>query len=271
MSIELEFEGKDVNEAVEKACFAHQVSAAELDYEIIRQESKKIFGLIGGKTALIRVRKKEVSGRELVKDIIDSTFKGEEFSTSVDQVAPVSVSKRDTEPESSFDEEVARSFDAEMICASLKEIIERMGLGPCEIDSQSSGRELRMHIRGQEQGIMTRKRGAVLDALQFLLNKMHGIRGGRIILDCNDFRSRHEQDISDLARRLGAKAKRLRKPVTINSLNAHDRRLVHIALQDDQDLKSRSKGEGEFKKVVIYPNNSRARRPRDKSQTAEAV
>lgn len=71
--------------------------------------------------------------------------------------------------------------------------------------------------------------------------------------------------------RLGAKAKRLRKPVTINSLNAHDRRLVHMALQDDQELRSRSKGDGEFKKVVIYPNNSQRRRPRPNAASAEAV
>ena len=144
-----------------------------------------------------------------------------------------------------------------------------MGVAESVVQISQRENELHLDIQGEELDILTKKRGAALDALQFLVNKMHGVKGGRIFIDCDGFRSRHEEDISGLARRLGAKAKRLRKPVTINSLNAHDRRLVHMALQDDQELRSRSKGEGEFKKVVIYPNNSQRRRPRPK--TAEAV
>jgi spoIIIJ-associated protein len=52
---------------------------------------------------------------------------------------------------------------------------------------------------------------------------------------------------------MGEKAKRIKKPVTTNPLNPHDRRLVHLALKEDEDLETRSRGEGLLKKVVILP------------------
>jgi len=280
MSTELEFAGKDVSEAVEKACFAHQVDEAELDYEVVRRESKKLFGILGGKNALIRVRKTEVGGKELVQDLIKSTFGdelGAERSKKSENSKPGSAGRRPQREkgsagiEKSNIERIIPEFDGSLISASLKHILELIEVPNSSVDFTVEGSELHLNIKAADLELLTNKRGAVLDALQFLINKMHGQKGGRIFIDCDGFRSRHEEDISGLALRLGEKAKRLRKPVTINSLNAHDRRLVHMALQDDQELRSRSKGDGEFKKVVIYPNNAQRRRSRPKPETAAAV
>ena len=284
MSTELEFAGKDVSEAVEKACFAHQVDEAELDYEVVRRESKKLFGILGGKNALIRVRKTEVGGKELVQDLIKSTF-GDELGAEKSKISNRRDSSRSAaegrrlqssktgsaDAEKGNVERIIPEFDGAQISASLKHILELIEVESCSIDFTVTGSELHLDIKADDLELLTNKRGAVLDALQFLINKMHGQKGGRIFIDCDGFRSRHEEDISGLALRLGEKAKRLRKPVTINSLNAHDRRLVHMALQDDQELRSRSKGDGEFKKVVIYPNNAQRRRSRPKPPAAEAV
>lgn len=278
MSTELEFEGKDISEAVEKACFAHQVTETELKYEVIRHESKKLFGFIGGKNALIRVQKKEVGGKQLVQELINSTF-GDEYE-STDQSRSreekgiddrAKASGHEQEEKNGSEGRIIPEFDGSKIGSSLSHILQLMGLTESDIRISQQENELHLDIQGEDLDLLTKKRGNVLDALQFLVNKMHGVKGGRIFIDCNGFRSCHEEDISGLALRLGAKAKRLRKPVTINSLNAHDRRLVHMALQDDQELRSRSKGEGEFKKVVIYPNNSQRRRSRPDSAAAEAV
>ena len=292
MATELEFEGRDIKEAVEKACFTLQVTEAELEYEVIRQESRKLFGILGGKNARIRVVRKNPSGKELVQDLIKSAF-GEELekqespepATAMpveDNFSPreegmVETGKMQPAAEKPrrrrFEEsDVKVEFEIDKAIAAAERILELMGIEGCRVTAEQKDNELHLEISGGEElDILTKRRGAVLDALQFLVNKMHGVKGGRILADCNNFRSRHEEDISELALRLGAKAKRLRKPVTINSLNAHDRRLVHLALQDDQELRSRSKGEGEFKKIVIYPANSQRRRSRSRSSTAEAV
>jgi len=281
MSTDLEFAGKDVKEAVEKACFAHNISEAELEYEVVRRESKKLFGILGGKSALIRVCKTELGGKELVQDLIKSTF-GDESEDARDNPGGRSESKPRPQRQKSFRtdqscteggniERLIPEFDTPLICSSLSRILELIKIENGKIDFSLQESELYLDIKADDLDILINKRGAVLDALQFLMNKMHGQKGGRIFIDCDGFRQRHEEDISGLALRLGAKAKRLRKPVTINSLNAHDRRLVHMALQDDQELRSRSKGDGEFKKIVIYPNNAQRRRSRPKPAVAEAV
>ena len=277
MSTELEFEGKDISDAVEKACFAYQVTEADLEYEVVRQESKKLFGFIGGKNALIRVIKKEIDGNQLVQDLIKSTF-GDEFNGTDNKKPGKAKSYGDNQASngkanvvSVTEERIIPEFDDVKISSSLNRVLQLMDVPECVVKTAKHENELHLDIQGEDLDLLTNKRGAALDALQFIINKMHGVKGGRIFIDCDGFRARHEEDISGLALRLGAKAKRLRKPVTINSLNAHDRRLVHMALQDDQELRSRSKGDGEFKKVVIYPNNAQRRRSRPKASPAEAV
>jgi spoIIIJ-associated protein len=315
MATELEFTGRDVREAVEKACFSLQINEAELEYEVVCQPSRKLFGLLGGRDARIRVINREPSGRQLVQDLIKSTFgEGYEAAAAEDggkvpqssgasrqgqeknsarperhtakpepaaggERRGAAPNKRRARPNQAKTHQTKMTvdsnveFEPQVVVTTLGRILELMGFAGVEITAEPRPGELLLELNGSGLGPLTARRGAVLDALQFLINKIHGLKGGRILVDCDNFRSRHEEDISELALRLGAKAKRLRKPVTINALNAHDRRLVHLALQDDQELHSRSKGDGEFKKIVIYPANSQSRRrSRSKSSSsAEAV
>jgi spoIIIJ-associated protein len=56
-----------------------------------------------------------------------------------------------------------------------------------------------------------------------------------------------------LALKIGEKAKKFKKPFTTNLLNPHDRRIVHLAIKNDEGLDTRSRGDGILKKVVIIP------------------
>ena len=49
----------------------------------------------------------------------------------------------------------------------------------------------------------------------------------------------------------GKEVKRWGEPVTLPEMNAHDRRIIHVTLQDDPELETRSEGEGALKKVII--------------------
>jgi spoIIIJ-associated protein len=75
----------------------------------------------------------------------------------------------------------------------------------------------------------------------------------RVVIDIESYRERHKQSLVELAMKHGEKAKRLGKPITLNPMNAHDRRIVHLALQQDKDIKTKSRGEGLYKKIIIYP------------------
>ncbi|MGE5840198.1 MAG: R3H domain-containing nucleic acid-binding protein, partial [Deltaproteobacteria bacterium] len=62
-----------------------------------------------------------------------------------------------------------------------------------------------------------------------------------------------KDSVREEAMKMGEKAKRIKKPVSTNPMNPHDRRLVHLALKDDEQLETRSRGEGLMKRVVIIP------------------
>jgi len=73
-------------------------------------------------------------------------------------------------------------------------------------------------------------------------------------VDTENYRTRREESLVNLARRLGEKARQLGRPVTISPMNAHDRRIVHLALQNDRSLRTRSTGTGLYRKVIISPD-----------------
>ena len=64
-----------------------------------------------------------------------------------------------------------------------------------------------------------------------------------------------------MALKIGEKVKKTKKPVTVGHMNAHDRRIIHLAVQNDENLATRSRGEGEYRKILILP----ARRAPDQS------
>ncbi|MBW1860819.1 MAG: KH domain-containing protein [Deltaproteobacteria bacterium] len=113
-----------------------------------------------------------------------------------------------------------------------------------------------MKIEGDKSGLLIGRRGKTLDALQFIVNKIVNKaleRRIRVVVDSENYRQRMEESLTLLALSMGDKAKRIKKPVTTNPLNPHDRRIVHIALKEDEKLDTKSQGEGLLKKIIIIP------------------
>jgi spoIIIJ-associated protein len=67
-------------------------------------------------------------------------------------------------------------------------------------------------------------------------------------------------NLQALALKMAEKVKSTGKPAAIGQMNAHDRRIVHIALQDDKMVRTQSKGEGFLKKLVIFPKKNSFRK-----------
>jgi len=111
-------------------------------------------------------------------------------------------------------------------------------------------------IETSDAGLLIGKQGQTLDALQYLVTKMlakQTRKKVRIAIDVEAYRARHNEALALLAQKYGEKVKRSGRPITLNPMNPYDRRIVHMALQGDKDLKTISRGEGLYKKVVISP------------------
>lgn len=153
--------------------------------------------------------------------------------------------------------------------AVLEGILERMDL-KYPVSVQETEDAIRLDIQGDGGGLLIGKRGQNLDALQYIVNKAAYKTGNGkkvIIVDTETYRQRREESLVSLAERLGEKVRKTQKPLTVSHMNAHDRRIIHLALQNDAQLTTKSRGEGEYRKIIIMP--ARSRPPRDQADPHE--
>jgi len=131
------------------------------------------------------------------------------------------------------------------------------------VEGFSKEGDIYLEVKGDKEGILIGRHGRTLESVQFLINRMVNKRlkePVRVVLDINDYRKRREETLRRLAVRLGEKAKTRGRPLTIGPFNAHDRRIIHIALKEDPSLRTESFGEGETKRIKIIPTKKEAGR-----------
>ncbi|MCE5285261.1 MAG: protein jag [Pelosinus sp.] len=109
-------------------------------------------------------------------------------------------------------------------------------------------------LRGNDLGVLIGKHGQTLDALQYLTNLAANRDADdrvRIILDVEDYRKRREETLANLALRLADKVKRRGERVSLEPMSPHERKIIHMALQEDHRIVTYSEGDEPFRKVVI--------------------
>ncbi len=138
----------------------------------------------------------------------------------------------------------------------LEQLLERMGEKATVTGRLDEEDRLSLRIDAEDAGLLIGKQGQTLEALQYLLTKMiakKARRRVRVVIDIESYRARHQEALTQLALKTGEKAKKSGRPITLNPMNPHDRRIIHLALQGDREVKTMSRGEGLYKKVVVYP------------------
>ena len=144
----------------------------------------------------------------------------------------------------------------------LDEILKHVDL-PNVVEWEAREDSFYLNIISNGSGLLIGKRGKTLNALQFLVSKIVSRQSGEnvsVIVDTENYRSKRELSLTELARQLSDKVKKSHRPLTTGPMGAQDRRIIHLALKEDQDVRTKSKGEGNLRRVVIYPVK-KARKP----------
>jgi len=137
----------------------------------------------------------------------------------------------------------------------LRRILERMGIW-AEVVGERREDCIFLELRSQAPGLLIGRKGKTLDALQYLLNRIlnrDGIKRSRVLLDAEGYRSRRREEIVSFALRSAEKAKATGKEVVLVPLGPHERRIIHLSLQKDAEVKTFSEGEGYLRKVHVVP------------------
>ena len=276
---------KTVEEAVKKALLELGIEEADADIRVIEEGTKGIFGL-GKKDAVVEVSVKgnvsETAPEEAAaavaaifaaeeetkpeeepaKETTVETESAEEKEPAAEPAAEIKddVSEADAEKTERKREERAFSKEeqdetAEEAKKFLEGIFRAIGLS-VTMEKMANEDRILLNLHGDGLGILIGKRGRTLASLQYLTNLAAGKQYHHryfVLLDVENYRIRREQTLTTLALRLADKAKRTGAPVALEPMDPAERRMIHLALQEDPDVMTESEGEGSYRHIVILP------------------
>ena len=241
----IETEGDTIDQAIEKALKLLGVERDRISVDVLSEGKKGILGF-GAQKARIRASLRKPS-----------------FDVSTTPASPAEIQGT----------EVDTSAVAEKGQAALADILRLMGV-PATVETKAGPTrdEIVLEIRAENSGLLIGRKGQTLEALQYLVTRISGERAGgeapHIVVDVENYRDRRRKSLEDMALRLGEKAKRQRKTVTVDALSAADRRIIHAALQDDPWVTTRSLGQGSYRRLLIIPEGDRKKK--EETSTAAA-
>jgi spoIIIJ-associated protein len=125
-----------------------------------------------------------------------------------------------------------------------------------EVDNNSEDRVL-IELFSPDSGLIIGKRGKTLEAIQMLVNtvgaKVPGSHQCKCVIDIENYRAKRESTLTDLAHRVAQDVIRTGRPRHLEPMNPFERRLIHLALQNEAQVETKSEGEGQHRKVKISP------------------
>lgn len=245
----VETEGDTIDKAIENALKLLGVERDKITVDILSEGKKGILGF-GSQKARIR-----------------ATIRKPAMGLQVSELQP----SGPEQPSLVAAEAAAMGEKAKEV---LTEILKLMGIkAEVELRVGEKSGETVVEIRTENSGLLIGRKGQTLEALQYLVGRIAGERGvtegPHIVVDIENYRQRRRKSLEDMALRLGEKAKRQRKTVTVDALSAADRRIIHAALQDDPWVTTKSLGQGSYRRLLIIPEGDRRRKEEDSAPGQE--
>jgi spoIIIJ-associated protein len=245
----VETEGDTIDQAIENALIRLGVERNRITIDILSEGKRGILGF-GAQKARVRA-----SLRRPTVEVNHPEATPEPVFVATSAPKPL------TEAETAAMGEKAKDV--------LGQILKRMGIeASVQAKAGDKADEIVLEVICDDSGLLIGRKGQTLEALQYLVTRIGGERQGsegpHILVDIENYRQRRKKSLEDMALRLGEKAKRQRKTVTVDALSAADRRIVHAALQDDPWITTKSLGQGSYRRLLIIPEGDRKRKEESK-------
>lgn len=161
----------------------------------------------------------------------------------------------DDGPELTFDPNAEGAVEPDQVAALLTQIFHDMEFD-CTVDVEKDDDGFSATVSGADKEELLEGNGRCLSALELLVNnafRNRMSRGDKIRVDAGNFRSRRDQELTDLAYQVAHSAKESGTTQETQELNPYERRLVHLALAEDQAVTTKSRGSGFLKNVQVIP------------------
>lgn len=280
----VEVSGADIEKAVEAGLRQLGLKRTEVLVEVIDEGSRGLLGL-GSRDAVVRVTK---IGVEPIKPEPPQPPQVKKPETAVapppapkpqkeapapkpapkpqQPAAPVKqevkkdVKSNREQSNQLTSEEVAN--ETEIALSTVRELLQKMAVTAdissslTEPDDLTGNRMIVIDIKGDDLGALIGPRGETLNSLQYVSRLMVGHkirRRANFVVDVENYRQRREQALARLAERMASKVVKRGRPVGLEPMPSHERRIIHMTLRDNAAVYTQSTGEGNRRKVRIMP------------------
>lgn len=268
--MEKEFTAKTLDEAKALAAREFGASVDDIEFEVLEQPKKTLFGLRGEAKVKAVYEAPAPSPAAAVEETAEPETE-EEFAEAQTE---------ETENEGGElpdDFDVDSSLKVKMAVEYLTDVLHALGLENFEITPIKREGNVVLNITGEKLGIVIGKRGETLDSLQYLTilaSNRAEESFCRISLDCNDYRDKRRETLDALARKTSAKVIKQGRKIALEPMNPYERRIIHSCVAEIEGVSSRSTGTEPYRKVVIYADKPKfdnrrrgSRRPSDGAST----
>lgn len=238
MAESVEATGKTVEEAIEAALEELGASREAVTVRVLSAGTGGLFGLGGEETRVLVELKPE-----------GTTEETDEGAVPEEAAAP---------------DEAAESPDLPLAQEQLDDATELLReffhhLGSTVTIEVTGTEPLRLNVTGEGTDALVGKRGTTLRSVQFLFNLMLTKQLGEhdlVVVDIDGYRQRREELLIGMARRLSDLVRENGKPITLEAMPPHERRIIHLTLSEDDDVETHSTGAGDERRVVIELKSS---------------
>lgn len=259
----IEATGKTIEDAVRSGLVRLGLMEEEVTIEVLAEPKSGFLGF-GSKPAKVRLTEKARKNAPIYdieeeerKAAPPAESKAAEAAPAEDVTAEVPEEPVE-EPAAVEVEPAEETFTAEEAAvkakAFLQDVLRNMGI-EVMIEKMIKSDKIILHLHGKNLGILIGKHGQTLDALQYLTNLTTN-QGEEtrhfIMLDVENYRQRREETLKQLAVRLAGRVKRSGEKVVLEPMNGYERKIIHVALQNEAHVRTESEGQDPYRHVVIY-------------------
>ncbi len=286
----VETTGESVEEAISKGLAELNARPYEVIVEVLEEPG---IGLMGARLARVRLERIVLPSGPITQ--ISAPIEPEQPTTTisapVEKPKPVQRQGRHPQPTTSANTDLPSYMDIEVTedeAAGLPFLNESVEVAEADLDEEAQIARVvlnelieRMHIRAKIQvrratgdagdgtpwildvsggnlNTLIGRRGDTLASLQYitrLITSRELQRRSGVIVDVSGYKLKRARSLYSLAIRMASDAVARKRTITLEPMPPHERRIIHIALRDNQEVQTRSVGEGTARKVTIIPRN----------------
>lgn len=213
-------EGKTTTEAIEKGLKELGVSKDKVEIKVLEEEKRSFYSILSPRVVKVELTLKE-----------DKKEKNKEEKKHNENIQEIEKAEQD-----------------------IKEFLDNFLTKETKYEVKIDNFDVYVDMNGENLNYLIGYRGETINAIQTILTAIANKKSTqkiRVYLDIAGYREKRIKTLEDLAEKLARTVERTKKSVTLEPMTAYERKIIHTKLQNNSKVKTFSKGEEPYRKVVI--------------------